>query len=126
MEGSMHHKIRKQLTGLAAISLLVAAPCAHAESSRFSKLPLSFESNRGQTSPSVQWLARRPEYTLYLAGSSLARRFRSEQAHAEGGRLGQRVQLLVNTPTPGYPTPTVAALLALFSVRRNKPNRREG
>jgi hypothetical protein len=82
MEGSMHHKIRKQLTGFAAISLLVAAPCAHAESSRFSKLPLSFESNRGQTSPSVQWLARRPEYTLYLAGSSsLARRFRSEQAH---------------------------------------------
>jgi hypothetical protein len=34
----------------------------------FGKLPLSFEPNRGQTSNEVQWLARGPEYTLYLAG----------------------------------------------------------
>jgi hypothetical protein len=30
---------------------------------------LSFEPNRGQTSSNVQWLARGPEYTLFLTGS---------------------------------------------------------
>jgi len=35
----------------------------------YGRLPLSFEPNLGQTSTKVQWLARGPEYTLYLAGS---------------------------------------------------------
>jgi hypothetical protein len=35
----------------------------------YGQLPLSFEPNRGQTSTDVQWLARGPEYTLFLAGS---------------------------------------------------------
>jgi hypothetical protein len=44
-------------------------PSASAQSSvRYAKLPLSFEPNVGQTSPRVQWLARGPEYTLFLAG----------------------------------------------------------
>ncbi len=34
----------------------------------YGKLPLSFEPNLGQTAKEVQWLARGPEYTLYLAG----------------------------------------------------------
>ncbi|MHB1840266.1 MAG: DUF7948 domain-containing protein, partial [Acidobacteriaceae bacterium] len=34
----------------------------------YGKLPLSFEPNMGQTSKEVQWLARGPEYTLFLAG----------------------------------------------------------
>jgi hypothetical protein len=34
----------------------------------YRKLPLSFEPNLGQTAEDVQWLARGPEYTLYLAG----------------------------------------------------------
>ncbi len=34
----------------------------------YGKLPLSFEPNQGQTAKEVQWLARGPEYTLYLAG----------------------------------------------------------
>ncbi len=34
----------------------------------YGKLPLSFEPNLGQTAKQVQWLARGPEYTLYLAG----------------------------------------------------------
>lgn len=37
---------------------------------RYAKLPLSFEPNVGQTSRQVQWLARGPEYTLFLAGHS--------------------------------------------------------
>jgi beta-lactam-binding protein with PASTA domain len=34
----------------------------------YGKLPLSFEPNLGQTAKEVQWLARGPEYTLYLTG----------------------------------------------------------
>lgn len=34
----------------------------------YGKLPLSFEPNRGQTAKEVDWLARGPEYTLFLAG----------------------------------------------------------
>jgi hypothetical protein len=34
----------------------------------FGKLPLSFEPNLGQTAEQVQWLARGPQYTLFLAG----------------------------------------------------------
>jgi len=34
----------------------------------YGQLPLSFEPNLGQTSSQVQWLARGPEYTLFLAG----------------------------------------------------------
>jgi hypothetical protein len=34
----------------------------------YDKLPLGFEPNEGQTSEKVQWLARGPEYTLFLSG----------------------------------------------------------
>jgi hypothetical protein len=35
---------------------------------QYGKLPLSFEPNLGQTAKQVQWLARGPQYTLFLAG----------------------------------------------------------
>ncbi len=35
----------------------------------FARLPLGFEQNRGQTDSAVQFLARTPESTVYLAGS---------------------------------------------------------
>ena len=35
----------------------------------YGRLPLAFEPNRGQTATQVQWLARGPEYTLFLTGS---------------------------------------------------------
>jgi hypothetical protein len=34
----------------------------------YGELPLNFEPNLGQTSKEVNWLARTPEYTLFLAG----------------------------------------------------------
>ncbi|MGA3127398.1 MAG: Ig-like domain repeat protein [Candidatus Korobacteraceae bacterium] len=49
------------LTKPAAVSPKVIA--------NYGKLPLSFEPNRGQTAKEVQWLARGPEYTLFLAGN---------------------------------------------------------
>lgn len=45
-----------------------AAPSTHAMI-HYGQLPLSFEPNRGQTSSNVQWLARGPEYTLFLTGN---------------------------------------------------------
>jgi hypothetical protein len=54
--------------------LMLLAVCAAALSARparaaaYGQLPLGFEPNLGQTSPQVQWLARGPEYTLFLAG----------------------------------------------------------
>ncbi len=35
---------------------------------QYGKLPLSFEPNLGQTAKEVQWMARGPQYTLFLAG----------------------------------------------------------
>jgi hypothetical protein len=35
---------------------------------QYGNLPLSFEPNLGQTAKEVQWLARGPEYTLFLSG----------------------------------------------------------
>jgi hypothetical protein len=34
----------------------------------YNSLPLSFEPNRGQSDKQVQWLARGPQYTLFLTG----------------------------------------------------------
>jgi hypothetical protein len=36
--------------------------------SQFGKLPLSFEPNRGQADSHVQWVARGPQYALFLTG----------------------------------------------------------
>jgi hypothetical protein len=46
--------------------VVLAAP---ADRPDFGHLPLGFEKNIGQTADSVQWLARTPESTLYLAGN---------------------------------------------------------
>ena len=55
-----------------AVASPAKAPAKAASSTKaavnYGRLPLSFEPNLGQTSAKVQWLARGPEYTLYLAG----------------------------------------------------------
>ena len=54
-------------------SATVPSPAKAAPSTQamihYGQLPLSFEPNRGQTSSNVQWLARGPEYTLFLTGN---------------------------------------------------------
>lgn len=57
----------------AAVSRAQATqPASPAAESRprvqYGNLPLSFEPNLGQTAKAVQWVARGPEYTLFLAG----------------------------------------------------------
>jgi hypothetical protein len=79
--------IRKALSVIAALSFgsaslaifgqtssaTVPSPAKAAPSTQamihYGQLPLSFEANRGQTSSNVQWLARGPEYTLFLTGN---------------------------------------------------------
>ena len=54
----------------------------------FGRLPLSFEPNRGQTGKQAQWLARGPEYTLFLAGNDAVLEMDSISAPA-GNHQGQ-------------------------------------
>src|ERR1700761_3071912 len=62
------------LSGMTAHTQLVqqspqpVSPRTARRSIQYDKLPLSFEPNVGQTSNKVQWLARGPEYTLFLSG----------------------------------------------------------
>ncbi|MGA9427322.1 MAG: Ig-like domain repeat protein, partial [Terracidiphilus sp.] len=46
-----------------------ASQASNRVSVSYGKLPLSFEPNLGQTSKEVQWLARGPQYTLFLSGA---------------------------------------------------------
>jgi hypothetical protein len=56
--------------GIVSFSLLTGAVLAAPTTlPDFGHLPLGFEKNVGQTADRVQWLARTPESTLYLAGS---------------------------------------------------------
>jgi len=56
-----------QTGSTAVLSSSKASPSTEAVN-HYGQLPLSFEPNLGQTSSQVQWLARGPEYTLYVAG----------------------------------------------------------
>jgi len=56
-------------TGRTTVPSLAKAVPSRQAMIQYGQLPLSFEPNRGQTSSNVQWLARGPEYTLFLAGS---------------------------------------------------------
>ncbi len=50
----------------------------------FGKVRLNFEPNRGQTDPSVKFLARGPGYTLFLTGQEAMLALRSQES--EGRR----------------------------------------
>jgi hypothetical protein len=52
-------------------------------------IPLSFEPNRGQTSPQVQWLSRGPEFTLFLAGHDAVLEMNTITPGKESGRSAQ-------------------------------------
>jgi hypothetical protein len=53
----------------------------------YGKLPLSFEPNRGQTAKEVEWLARGPEYTLFLAGHDAVLEMSAISAARKPGEL---------------------------------------
>jgi hypothetical protein len=60
--------------------------------SRFAKLPLSFEENRGQADPRVKFLSRAPGYTLFLTGSEAVFAFPSLPRRAKGS--AQKTEVL--------------------------------
>ena len=54
---------------------------------QYGNLPLSFEPNLGQTAQQVQWLARGPQYTLFLDGHDAVLELNSiEQPAMRGGK----------------------------------------
>jgi hypothetical protein len=81
---SMHYKISSQRARFAVIPILFAGFCAYGNSGPYGKLPLSFEPNHGQTSSSVQWLARGPEYTFYIAGTDAVLQLNKITPHRRG------------------------------------------
>src|SRR3954465_1192913 len=56
-------------------ALLVLAAATPVGAARWGELPLSFEPNRGQTAPAVDFLVRSQEGTGFLAGGALTVRF---------------------------------------------------
>ena len=68
----------RALAGLvAAFALSPPAGAAPATSERHLELPLAFERNLGQSAPEVDFLARGPGYTLFLAGGEAVFAFQS-------------------------------------------------
>ncbi len=63
---------------------LPAGP-APAVRARFGHLPLNFEQNIGQTSPEVQWLARSPGSTLFIAGNEATVQLNHTETVRENG-----------------------------------------
>ena len=64
---------------------------------------LSFEANRGQADPQVQYLARGADYTLYLSpGAALVLAARSPEAAAEPASVRMRL-LGADASAPGAP-----------------------
>jgi hypothetical protein len=83
------------LAGLAAIAQSPHSPVAARPSARvdaaYGKLPLSFEPNRGQFDPSIQFLARGSHYSVMLQPSAATLVLdRDDAASAQPRRQGQR------------------------------------
>lgn len=65
----------------------------------FSRLPLSFEENLGQTDPRVKFLSRGPGYTLFLAGNEAVLSLQQKKAH-------KAAQPIVGDPSRAVPSKT--------------------
>src|SRR5450755_335253 len=65
-----------------------AAPKAQARIvESYGKLPLSFEANHGQTDPSVKFLSRTGDYSLFLTGDEAV--FTLRGSHAKKDKTGR-------------------------------------
>ena len=76
----------------------------------YSKLPLSFEPNLGQTAKEVQWLARGPEYTLYLTGPDAV----------------LQLNAILPAPDPGDPTTLNSSALRMNLLGAKAAERESG
>jgi len=84
----------------------------------YSKVPLSFELNEGQTDEQVKFLSRRPGYTLFLtqSGAVLALRKRGDEGHI-GKLTGKR---------GAKPEPVATQVLGVKLVGANPHTKIEG
>jgi hypothetical protein len=100
------------LPGMAAVAqssarlTQAAFPAGVQKPVHYDKLPLDFEPNEGQASNQVQWLARGPEYTLFLAGDDAILELDQVEAdkrhgHAPTARLSMVWMKLIDaSPSP--------------------------
>jgi len=71
--------------------LAEADPATNARvSEAYSKLPLSFEANHGQTDPSVKFISRGQGYHLYLTGTEAVLALRKSAAHSKDPRMPRK------------------------------------
>ncbi len=95
---------------LAALPAFAAAPPTLASKARlmqnFGNLPLSFEANRGQADPSVQFLSRGAGYGLYFSGQGavLALRKHTEKSSRLLPAPRRPSFFGIGLPAPGTPT----------------------
>jgi hypothetical protein len=98
-----------------------AATTATAAQMAYGKLPLSFESNQGQTDSQVKFLARGSGYTLFLTGAETVLRLRNEdrrskiedrksRAAARSSVLNPRSSVLRMKLVGANPSPQAAGL----------------
>src|SRR5580658_4659224 len=85
-----------------------ASPAAAAQTAlkakvaaNYGHIPLSFEANRGQTDPSVQFLSRGQGYTLFLRQGEAVLALRSAKPHGAGTPL--LADSLLAIPSPADP-----------------------
>jgi hypothetical protein len=63
---------------------------AQARAAHFAQLPLGFEENRGQSDPSVRYLARGPGYTVFLTESETVLVLRGETGDGRSEARSQK------------------------------------
>ena len=83
------------IVGMAALaqtstpSTQPVAPASAQKRIHYDKIPLGFEPNEGQTSSKVQWIARGPEYTLFLAGRDAVLQLNHVQPGKRPGQMSR-------------------------------------
>jgi hypothetical protein len=96
------------------------APAVQASIARaYGKLPLAFEANRGQTDPSVKFLAHTPQGTLFLTGTEAVLTLPQHQSQ-QGKKARGKVR------SHDKPAPVKLAVLRMKLVGANLPRQFSG
>lgn len=95
------------ITFAATVTLNGQTAPSHSPVAGYGKLPLTFESNRGQAAPQVNFISRGPGYRAYLSGDGMVLSLRASQVNAttthkapSAKRASIQFQLLGSAPNP--------------------------
>ena len=98
----------------------------------YGKVPLSFEPNRGQISAEVQWVARGPEYVLFLAGHDAvlelnsATAVRGSHGLSKGEEAGNQAGEATGSGTAGAGIKSAAIRMNLLGASAGERTSGEG